>query len=150
LGAQRAKRAMYEGILRQKDGRYILSKRLLELGKQLVADGKIAPPHTTWSSVSKSTVPVQQIQEELDPRHIEKLESVFVFHPDLPDHCLKKGLFGKVFNLAAALTSSDLQDLQSVNKRKALAEAAISRLGFLFLSYKVEFWYWELIEMSRK
>ena len=148
MKAQRSRRSMYEALSRQKDGRFILSQKIFELCENIVANLKLPPTHITWSSVSIN--PVHQVMEESDSKDIELLQSLFVIHPDLPDHRVRKGLFGKLFNFASMLSSSEPQDLQSVNKRKKLAVDAIRRFGFLFVSYKVEFWYWDLIELSRK
>ena len=141
-------RSVYERISRQKGGRYVLSQKLVELGEQLVSDNKIASHHIAWPS--EPVVPFQTNKFNTDPTLIDKLESVFAVHPDLPDQRLNRGLLAKLFNIALMISFSEVQDLQTVNKRKKMEEASIKRLGFLFVGYKVEFWYWELIEMSRK
>ena len=38
----------------------------------------------------------------------------------------------------------------TMNEIEEMRYAALSSVGIVFASYKIEFWYWELLEMFRK
>jgi len=44
----------------------------------------------------------------------------------------------------------DMADAQDTSKEATREELLFFRLGFIFMAYRVDFWYWEAIEMLRK
>jgi hypothetical protein len=144
----KARKSVLELASKEKNGFLMLNKNIRRLGQRLVADKKITNPHVEWTP--DSLEPAQQEPKEQSPSSIDLLESLFVVHPDLPDQRLQTGVWALIFRIISKLAASEQRNLHTVNQRKSLERAAIKRLGFILVGYKVDFWYWELIEMTRK
>jgi hypothetical protein len=76
------------------------------------------------------------------------LVTAYAIHPDLPDLHLQRGILAKISGVVFSYAGD--VGMHTVNQRKQLEKKAIQRMGFVFVSYKANFWYWEIMEMMRK
>ncbi len=147
------------------------SSSLLKLAKKLVQDNCISIPSTSWRGY-KESLEASESQNKIEPQtavtqicasdlsaehscgfdtssvNID-LESLYAIHPDLDDD-QTWGFWIKLQNSFGTLLMGIPESWKSFNKRKALGGKAIDRVGFVFAAYKVDFWFWEMLEMTRK
>jgi hypothetical protein len=127
-----------------KTDRNSVANQIWELGRHLLKHKVISVPDMTWSKgFSDTYMPSAENNEERPVG--EDLED-FVIHPDIDDDY-------RITIVERLLASGGFKvpdDWRNVRVRKRLECRAISRVGFVFVAYKVNFWFWEIIEMLRK
>ena len=85
----------------------------------------------------------------MEPTEADNLQD-YVIHPDLEDiHQFRDSLSTLVTAMSCFSLNAPPQ-WTTVNKRKELEKIAIRRVGFVFAAYKVNFWFWEMVEITRK
>jgi hypothetical protein len=127
-----------------KTDRNVIAAQIWQLGKRLLKHKVISVPDLTWTkSFSDTYIPAVQTNEMSIGKEI--LDD-FVIHPDVEDDF-------RISSFERFLASGNFkvpEDWKTVRNRKVLERKAISRIGFVFVAYKVNFWFWEMIEMLRK
>jgi hypothetical protein len=136
----------------------ILSVLLVRLAKQLMHENTISIPSISWTEyrekvASKTEIrPVQSKESEgsssLNCNGFD-IKSVYAIHPDLEDD-QEWGWWIKLQTSTGNLLMTMPQAWKTLNQRKGLGNKAFNRIGFLFTAYRVNFWYWEMLEMLRK
>ena len=125
------------------DGKRAVADQIRKLGWQLIRDKIISVPDISWDSdMPNASGKTGHSAENGAKTDLEN----FVIHPDIMND-------RTISNLEKFLASGTFQmpkDWQSVNSRNLLETKAISRVGFVFQAYKVNFWFWEMLEMLRK
>jgi hypothetical protein len=134
---------------------YIL---LLQLAQRLVEKKIIAIPSISWaeyaeSSKSSSLQPAQSKESNSTDTpnilSVDDLRSVYAIHPDLNDD-EEWGRWIKSQSSVGNMLKTIPETWKSFNQRKQMGMKAVDRIGFVFAAYKVDFWYWEMLEMLRK
>jgi hypothetical protein len=147
------------------DNPRVLSVLLLQLAKKLLRENTISIPRISWKDFRDSEASKTLIQRgsktvdsesDLSPEHPSSLESVhidlkshYAIHPDLDDHH-EWGWWIQLQSSVGNLFMTMPEAWRTINTRKQLGGKALERIGFLFATYKVEYWYWEMLEMFRK
>jgi hypothetical protein len=126
-----------------------VAAEIWKLGNTLLKNRVISIPDVVWSQ-SKSSNAMQQ-HDALCGESKDALLKDFVIHPDIDDDYRQQNYISKSLMLISLFSTRIPDSWKSVNKRKsALESKAMLRVGFVFSAYKVNFWYWEMIEMTRK
>jgi hypothetical protein len=126
---------------------HTLSAEVFKLAKRLRKMQIISIPDVCWEDRDKSDE-----EEAADSSHFDFIAPPqgtlknYAVHPDLPDQ-LEWSSLVLTLNFIGQLSNTRWC---TVNKRQKLKAKAVTRLGFLFKSYKVCYWFWEIIEMLRK
>jgi hypothetical protein len=136
----------------------IFALLLLKLAKKLVRENTISIPRISWKDYREHEAsrtkfnPVQSDESE-SPVHLDsdnsELLSSYAIHPDLEDF-QEWGRWIYWQTLMGNLLMTIPDAWKTLNKRKALGNKAFNRIGFLFNAYRVNYWYWEMLEMFRK
>ena len=138
----------------------ILYGLLLNLAKQLVKRNSVAIPSISWkeyTDASKIKLQPGQVKEPdlsfKNPNYSASadvdLKATYAIHPDLEDD-QEWGGWIKFQSSLGNLLMTRPESWNTYNKRKELGRKAIDRIGFVFAAYKVDFWFWEMLEMLRK
>jgi hypothetical protein len=125
-----------------------VAAEIWKLGDKLLKSKVISVPDVVWSQ-SKDTNAANQ-PEALNEVNTLKQHEDFVIHPDKNDTYRQQDAISKLSRLISLFSTSIPDSWETVNKRQALEARAMLRVGFVFSAYKVNFWYWEMIEMFRK
>ena len=85
-------------------------------------------------------------------KNISKNVLGYVIHPKINDEYRQKGFFMQlvIFLCFGKREMPDEWKSPQARKEANLDEIARARVGFVFQAYKVQFWFWEMIEMMRK
>ena len=118
-----------------------VAAEIWKLGNALLKNRIISVPDMVWSQTNSN--------EEHQPPDAETLKD-FVIHPDMSDEYRQQDSISKIFRLVSHFSTRIPESWKTINKRKALERIALRRVGFVFSAYKVNFWFWEMIEMTRK
>jgi hypothetical protein len=134
-------------LLRQcETDRNSIAAQIWKLGRYLLKHKVISVPDMTWTK-SFSDTSTYMPDEPANEEGPEKVSlKGFVIHPDVEDD-YRISYFDR-FLASGSFEAPD--DWKTVRKRRHLERRAISRIGFVFVAYKVNFWFWEMIEMLRK
>ena len=149
----------------------LLGKHLLKLARKLRDDNLITARDIAWDESTKkeNMIPTPKI----DSHDVNQNLEIYSVHPDITDISQWESLVWFESILAniriifckflgslvypKSLTQRSFQysdcfpnDWKCAKLRKRLQQRAISRIGFIFESYKVKFWYWELLDMLRR
>ena len=120
-------------------GRRAVAEQVRELGWRLIRDKIISVPDISWDKTSSSH------NADVDQGPKSDLAN-FVIHPDIED----KRNVSNIEKLLASGTFTMPKEWATVNTRLLLEKKAIARVGFVFQAYKINFWFWEMLEMLRK
>jgi hypothetical protein len=140
----------------------ILSEQLLKVAHKMLHANTISIPNISWieyqdlaafktkslSAQGKESDHAHDIPMHLDDVQVD-LKSTYAIHPDLDD-VHEWGTWIKVQNSVGNLLMTIPGSWKTFNKRKKLGQKAFDRIGFLFTAYRVDYWYWEMLEMFRK
>jgi hypothetical protein len=138
----------------------ILYVRLLKLAKKLAHQNTIPNASISWREYRSSLAfkskkqTVQKNDADIFSTAAENVVNVgdlsqYAIHPDLSDDYAWGGLIRfqtSVGNLLLGIPAS----WKTFNGRKELGGRALDRIGFVFAAYKVDCWFWEMLEMLRK
>ncbi len=140
----------------------ILPVRLLKLAKKLARENAFSNSSITWrkyrdSGASNSKILPRPNQEsDHYPNNLNRLndasvdlELLYAIHPDLVDNQEWSGWI-KFQNSIGNLLTTMPEAWKTFNGRKELGGKALDRIGFVFAAYKVDCWFWEMLEMFRK
>jgi hypothetical protein len=127
-----------------KTDRNSIAAQIWQLGKYLIKHKVISVPDMTWTKTFSDTYVPNVQSNEGSPEN--KDLNGFVIHPDVKDD-YRISYFER-FLATGSFEAPD--DWKSVRRRKLLERKAILRIGFVFVAYKVNFWFWEMVEMLRK
>jgi hypothetical protein len=122
-----------------------IAEEIWKLGNTLLKGKVISIPNIVWSQ--NDFVAAEHASDSILESDISQR---FVIHPDLKDEYLQKNALHSFFRLISLGSLTIPEHWKSVSQRKSLEKLAMRRVGFLFLAYKVNFWFWEIIEMTRK
>jgi hypothetical protein len=129
-----------------KNNRTAVAAQIWELGKQLLQNKVISVPDMIWVRSKGSAPQPTEMYSAQKVSNSERLAANFVIHPDLEDDF-------RITSIEKFLASGSFrtpETWKTVNNRKALEHKALARVGFVFVAYKINFWFWEMIEMLRK
>ena len=123
-----------------------------KLGNTLLKNRVISVPDVVWSQTKDSgdVKKTESVNCGSKLRENAFQDSEFVIHPDLTDDYRQQNFIAKLLRFVSLFSTSIPDSWKSVNQRRALEANAMLRVGFVFSAYKVNFWYWEMIEMTRK
>ena len=125
----------------------LLSVEIFKLANRLKQENVISVPSMSW----RDTVTEEEegSKGDISEDDFKKVQEEYVIHPDLPDdHEWSSQI--RFLNFLGLWTSETPSRWKTVNKRRGLKVVAVNRVGFVFASYKVTCWFWEIIEMVRK
>ena len=125
-----------------------VAAEIWKLGTNLLKSKVISVPDVVWAQGRNLGAVTNQ--SEIDDSSLKKLQDTFVIHPDIHDDYRQENLFSKFLRLVSTFSLQIPDSWKSVNKRRALEAKAVHRVGFVFAAYKVNYWFWEMIEMTRK
>ena len=120
-----------------------VAARIWELGRLLLQNKVISVPEMTWTKAAKEA-DSGAAEERASQADLKKLG--FVIHPDLDDNYRISSV--ERFLASGSFTTPD--SWKNARSRKQLEQTAMSRVGFVFAAYKINFWFWEMLEMLRK
>jgi hypothetical protein len=129
-----------------------VAAEIWKLGNTLLKNRVISVPDMVWSQVKNVEYKLPGAETLIhDELSCTETCKEFVIHPDLSDEYRQQDSMSKLFRLVSHFSTKIPDSWKSVNKRKQALEAkAMLRVGFVFSAYKVNFWFWEMIEMTRK
>jgi hypothetical protein len=128
-----------------------VAAEIWKLGDMLLKNKVISVPDVVWTQSEHSSATKYQDDSPVDLKRLSTdMLKDFIIHPDIEDEYRQQNYISKLFMLISLFSTSLPESWKSVNKRKALEAKAMLRAGFVFSAYKVNFWYWEMIEMTRK
>jgi hypothetical protein len=140
----------------------ILYVLLLQLAKQMVQKKTIAIPSISWIEYAETfkknrlnishhgrSNETDQLGNPSGLTSIEDLKSQYAIHPDLDD-TQEWDKWTKLQSSLGNMLTTIPATWKTFNKRKELGMKAVDRIGFVFAAYKVDFWFWEMLEMLRK
>jgi len=167
---QEQKRFWYQTIAQDETESKNLSIAIFQLANELLVKGKISIPTLSWHEHEK--VNLKDKSEELimiaketgsqaiSPEEAKKLEmklkqaklemaKTYAIHP-LLDDSHNWTFIEQVQTFIGSGSLNPSADWKSVYTRKNMKNHAVERVGFVFAAYRVDFWYWEMLEMLRK
>ena len=166
---QDQKRFWYQSIAQDESKSKNLSIAIFQLANELIRQGIISIPLLSWHQqrnvkdqfeepemISKENGPQAKISSEEAKQLKEKLETAklelaktHVIHP-LLDDSHNWTFMERVQTFIGSGSLNPSADWKSVYTRKNMKDRAIECVGFVFAAYRVDFWFWEMLEMLRK
>ena len=146
-----------------------ISIALLNLAKALQKANIISVPRNSWKEIyledpNQTETDIDTKAQEAENVHHTRARrssdffelkekdpiavSRCVIHPDKEDH--NEWDFFTRIQTKVGNCFVNHSDWNTPSQRSKLRIKAVSRVGFIFAAYKVEFWYWEMLEMLRK
>jgi hypothetical protein len=117
------------------------------LALKLNKDGSTSVPRITWGKY-KEEVKREKPPPQRESADVNSLKLRYAVHPDLPDD-EEWGYWIKKQNEVGNIHKSKWD---TVKKRKFQAArlSTFDKISFLFDTYTVNCWFWEMLEMLRK
>ena len=138
-----------------------LSVALFKLANDLLRDRIISIPSLSWNqgrNANNEEIIVNRAKTSFAPEDLKCFESLqtsqnilekFAIHPAMDDSHTWT-FMEKVQTFIGSGSWSPSAEWKSVLLRKRMKDRAVERVGFVFAAYRVDFWFWEMIEMLRK
>jgi hypothetical protein len=138
-----------------------VAAEIRRLGRELVKCRLIATPDLSWPQEEKDKSinhvsnrhmlpdqPNDNAFSSLVTSSHEDLQD-FIIHPDLEDQG-DGSIPNRFLNHFICCFGKTPAAWKTARRRKELEGIAVRRVGFVFAAYKVQFWFWEMVEMVRK